>query len=73
MVHIKDSLPIIEKSSPKHGSGGFSLSLSEWFFAIICMMSHCFTQMSLYEADGDGDNSDVQFGDRASQDAESVD
>ena len=33
MVHIKESLLLIGKSSPCGGSG-FSLSLSEWYFTM---------------------------------------
>ena len=32
MVHIKDRLLPIRKSSPCSGGSGFPLSLSEWFF-----------------------------------------
>ena len=34
MVHIKDPLLLIEKSSLYSGGSGFPLSLSEWFFTI---------------------------------------
>ena len=34
MVHIKEPLLLIGKSSPCSGSSGFSLSLSEWSFTI---------------------------------------
>ena len=36
MVHIKETLLLIAKSSPCGGSG-FPLSLSEWFFTICPM------------------------------------
>ena len=35
MVHVKEPLLLIEKSSP-YGGSGFSLSLSEWSFTV-CM------------------------------------
>ena len=38
MVHIKEPLLLIEKSSPCGGSG-FPLSLSEWSFTI-CLMPY---------------------------------
>ena len=38
MVHIKEPLPLIGKSSPCGGSG-FPLSLSEWYFTI-CLMPY---------------------------------
>ena len=34
MVHIKDALLLIEKSSPCSGGNGFPLSLFEWSFTI---------------------------------------
>ena len=34
MVHIKDPLLLIEKSSPCIGGSGFPLSLSEWSFTM---------------------------------------
>ena len=34
MVHIKDPLLLIEKSSPCSGDSWFPLSLSEWSFSI---------------------------------------
>ena len=34
MVHIKDTMLLIGKSSPCSGSSGFPLSLSEWSFTI---------------------------------------
>ena len=34
MVHIKEPLLLIGKSSPCSGGSGFPLSLSEWFFTI---------------------------------------
>ena len=39
MVHIKDPLLLIGKSSPCNGSSGFPLSLYEWSFTI-CLTSH---------------------------------
>ena len=39
MVHIKDPLLLIEKSSPCSGSSMFPLSLSEWSFTI-CLMPY---------------------------------
>ena len=39
MVHIKEALLLIGKSSPCTGSSRFPLSLSEWFFTI-CLMSY---------------------------------
>ena len=36
MVHIKEPLLLIGKSSPSNGGSGFLLSLSVWSF-IICM------------------------------------
>ena len=38
MVHIKDPLPLIEKSSSCSGGSGFPLSLSEWSFTICPML-----------------------------------
>ena len=40
MVHINESLLLIEKSSPCSGSSGFPLSLSEWFFTINYVRHH---------------------------------
>ena len=34
MVHIKDPLPLIRKSSPCSHGNGFPLTLSEWSFTI---------------------------------------
>ena len=39
MVHIKEPLLLIEKSSRSSGGSGFPLSLSEWSF-IICTMAY---------------------------------
>ena len=36
MVHIKDSLLLIRRSSPCSGDNRFPLSLSEWSFTILC-------------------------------------
>ena len=36
MVHIKEPLLLIGKSSPCSGGSGFPLSQSEWYFIIIC-------------------------------------
>ena len=40
MVHIKEPLLLIVKSSPCDGSG-FPLSLSEWSFTICPMQNNC--------------------------------
>ena len=40
MVHIKESLMLIEKSSPC-GSSGFPLSLSVWSFTICLTPYNC--------------------------------
>ena len=34
IVHLKDRLLLIEKSSPCNGGSGFRISLSEWSFTI---------------------------------------
>ena len=39
VVHIKDPLLRIRKSSPCSGGSGFRLSLSEWFFTVNKMCS----------------------------------
>ena len=38
MVHIKDLLLLIEKSSPCSGGSGFPLSLFEWSYIIVNKM-----------------------------------
>ena len=44
MVHIKEPLLLIRKSSPCSGGSEFTLSLSEWFFTI-CLMHIFFGQI----------------------------
>ena len=48
MVHIKELLLLIEKTSPYSGGSGFPILLFEWFFTtcigsrLICILSHYF-------------------------------